>query len=188
MSFCINPEGGSFVHNWLLISHFCSEMTMARRFSPNHVRRPFDFGPIVRADAFADEKRESDTAVLFVVDEESDNFVRDLHKNRWRLGLKFIPRAVHPGAPSFAEDTKSPQPPIEPPSGATDRPHGEFKHKPILLHIENSKKGKKGKKHTNVKKAKKGKKHMNVKKHTKGKKAKKQMNGKKGKKQRSVIH
>jgi hypothetical protein len=180
-------------------------MTMARRFSPNHVRRPFDFGPIVRADAFADEKRESDTAVLFVVDEESDNFVRDLHENRWRLRLKFIPRVVHhsmrpdtvytPGAPSFAEDTKSPQPPIvedrkkySPPSGATDRPHGEFKHKPILLHIENSKKGKKGKKHTNVKKAKKGKKHMNVKKHMKGKKAKKQMNGKKGKKQRSVIH
>jgi hypothetical protein len=183
MSFCINPEGGSFVHNWLLISHFCSEMTMARR--------AFDVHPAMRAmraDAFADEKEESGTAMLFVVDEESDNFVRDLHENRWRLGLKFIPRAVHPGAPSFAEDTKSPQPPIEPPSGATDRPHGEFKHKPILLHIENSKKGKKGKKHTNVKKAKKGKKHMNVKKHMKGKKAKKQMNGKKGKKQRSVIH
>ena len=86
-------------------------------------RRAFDVHPTMRADAFADEKGESDTAVLFVVDEESDNFVRDLHKNRWRLGLKFIPRVVHhsmmpdtvytPGAPSFAEDTnKKYSPPI----------------------------------------------------------------------------
>ena len=158
-------------------------------------RRAFDVHPTMRADAFADEKGESDTAVLFVVDEESDNFVWDHHKNRWRLGLEFIPSVVHhsmvpkpvytPGAPSFAEDTnRPPQPPIvedrkkySPPSGATDRKKGK-----------KGKKDKKGKKHTNVKNAKKGKKNMNVKKHMKGKKAKKQMNGKKDKKQRSVIH
>ena len=159
-------------------------------------RRAFDVHPTMRADAFADEKGESDTAVLFVVDEESDNFVRHLHENRWRLMLKFIPRKVHhhsmmpdtvytPGAPSFAEDTnRPPQPPIvedrkkySPPTGATDRKEGK-----------KGKKDKKGKKHTNVKNAKKGKKNMNVKKHMKGKKAKKQINGKKDKKQRSVIH
>jgi hypothetical protein len=187
MSFCINPEGGSFVHNWLSISRFCCELTMARR--------AFDVHPAMRAmraDAFADEKEESGTAMLFVVDEESDNFVRDLHNNKWRLILKFKP-VVLPGSQARVEECKRPdigfsRGPPQPPLVATNRPHDEFKHKPILPHIENSKKGKKGKKHTNVKKAKKGKKHMNVKKHTKGKKAKKQMNGKKGKKQRSVIH
>ena len=158
-------------------------------------RRAFDVHPTMRAVAFADEKGESDTAVLFVVDEESDNFVRDLHRNRWPLKLQFIPRVVHhsmmpdtvytPGAPSFAEDTNRPakkySPPIgeccSPPSGATDRKKGK-----------KGKTDKKGKKHTNVKNAKKGKKTMNVKKHMKGKKAKKQINGNKDKKQRSVIH
>ena len=148
-------------------------------------------------DAFANEKGESDKAVLFVVDEGSDHFVRDLNENRWRLGLRFIPRRVHhhsmmpdtvytPGAPSFAEDTNRPrQPPIvedhkkySQPSGATDRKKGK----------KGKKVDKKGKKHTNVKNAKKGKKNMNVKKHMKGKKAKKQINGKNDKKQRSVIH
>ena len=128
-------------------------------------------------DAFANEKGESDKAVLFVVDEGSDHFVRDLNENRWRLGLKFIPRRVHhhsmmphtvytPGAPSFAEDTnKKYSPPI----------------------VEDTKKYSPPSP-TNVKNAKKGKKNMNVKKHMKGKKAKKQINGKKDKKQRSVIH
>ena len=135
-------------------------------------------------DAFANEKGESDKAVLFVVDEGSDHFVRDLNENRWRLGLRFIPRRVHhhsmmpdtvytPGAPSFAEDTNKKYSPPSP------------------TNVKNAKKGKnvdkKGKKHTNVKNAKKGKKNMNVKKHMKGKKAKKQINGKKDKKRRSVI-
>ena len=128
-------------------------------------------------DAFANEKGESDKAVLFVVDEGSDHFVRDLNENRWRLGLRFIPRRVHhhsmmpdtvytPGAPSFAEDTnKKYSPPI----------------------VEDTKKYSPPSP-TNVKNAKKGKKNMNVKKHMKGKKAKKQINGKNDKKQRSVIH
>ena len=152
--------------------------------------RAFDVGPTMRAPTFADEK-ESDTVVLFVLDEGSDNFVRDLYDNRWRLALKFIPsrpKPVYtPGAPGFAEDTNRPrQPPIvedlspkySQPSGATDRKKGK----------KGKKVDKKGKKHTNVKNAKKGKKNMNVKKHMKGKKAKKQINGKKDKKQRSVIH
>ena len=153
--------------------------------------RAFDVGPTMRAPPFADEKGESDTAVLFVLDEGSDNFVRDLYNNRWRLALRFIPsrpKPVYtPGAPGFAEDTNRPrQPPIvedlspkySQPSGATDRKKGK----------KGKKVDKKGKKHTNVKNAKKGKKNMNVKKHMKGKKAKKQINGKKDKKRRSVIH
>ena len=152
-------------------------------------RRAFDVHPTMRADAFANEKGESDTAVLFVLDEGSDNFVRDLYNNRWRLALRFIPsrpKPVYtPGAPGFAEDTNRPrQPPIvedhskySQPSGATDRKKGK----------KGKKVDKKGKKHTNVKNAKKGKKNMNVKKHMKGKKAKKQINGKKDKKRRSVI-
>ena len=151
--------------------------------------RAFDVGPTMRAPTFADEKGESDTIVLFVLDEGPDNFARDLYNNRWRLALNFKPsrpKPVYtPGAPGFAEDTNRPakkySPPIgeccSPPSGATDRKKGK-----------KGKTDKKGKKHTNVKNAKKGKKNMNVKKHMKGKKAKKQMNGKKDKEQRSVIH
>ena len=146
-------------------------------------------------DAFANEKGESDKAVLFVVDEGSDHFVRDLNENRWRLGLRFIPRRVHhhsmmpdtvytPGAPSFAEDTSKK---YSPPIVEDTKKYSP----PSPTNVKNAKKGKKvdkkGKKHTNVKNAKKGKKNMNVKKHMKGKKAKKQINGKKDKKRRSVI-
>ena len=96
--------------------------------------RAFDVGPNMRAPTFADEK-ESDTVVLFVLDEGSDNFVRDLYNNRWRLALKFTPskpKPVYtPGAPGFAEDTNRPrQPPIV-------EDHKKYSHKVALRFFRN---------------------------------------------------